>query len=268
MDLSTLGGLLLAVGALVGSLLMDGGELKSLWSASALTLIIGGTVGATAVSFPLEDLRQLPRLLIKSFTGAREDAMASIDTIVSLVEKARREGLLTLQNETPKLNDPFMIRGIELVVDGTDPQAVRSILETDIAFMEKRHRSGASILETAGGFAPTMGIIGTVMGLVHVLGNLSEPDKMGPAIAVAFLATFYGIFTANVFWLPLANKLKARSADEILLRELVLEGVLSLQAGESPRIVREKLEVFLSPKQKKAVPRGEPQSTTVSEDNV
>ena len=268
MDLSTLGGLLLAVGALVGSLLMDGGQLKSLWSASAFVLILGGTVGATAVSFPLEDLLQLPRLVIKSFTGAREDAMSSIDNIVSLVEKARREGLLTLQNETPKLNDPFMVRGIELVVDGTDPQAVRSILETDIAFMEKRHKAGASILETAGGFAPTMGIIGTVMGLVHVLGNLSEPDKMGPAIAVAFLATFYGIFTANVFWLPLANKLKARSADEILLRELVLEGVLSLQAGESPRIVREKLEVFLSPKQKKAVPQGEPHSTTVSEDNV
>lgn len=254
MDISTVVGLAMAMGSIVAALYLDGGHLGSLWSGSAFLLIIGGTIGATFISFPLEDLTQIPKLVTKAFTGSKIDGTKSIDTIVALVEKARREGLLTLQNETAKIDDAFLVRGIDLVVDGTDPHAVRSILETDIAFMEKRHKAGAGILETAGGYAPTIGIIGTVMGLVEVLGNLSEPDKLGPAIAVAFLATFYGISTANLFWLPLAGKLKARSADEVLLREMVLEGVLSLQAGESPRIVREKLEVFLPPKAKKGMP--------------
>lgn len=247
MDLSTVLGLVIALGALVGALLMDGGHLSSLWSGSAFLLIIGGTIGATAISFPMEDLKQFPKLMRKAFFGSRPDLAKTIDTIVSLVEKARREGLLALQNETANLDDHFLVRGIELVVDGTDPHAVRTIMETDIAFMEKRHKSGAAILEAMGGYAPTIGIIGTVMGLIHVLGNLSEPSKLGPAIAVAFLATFYGIFTANIFYLPMASKLKVRSADEVLMRELILEGVLSLQAGESPRIVREKLQVFVAP---------------------
>ncbi len=252
MDFGTIIGLVIACGSIVAALWMDGGHLSSLWSGSAFLLVNGGTIGATAISFPLEELKQIPKLLGKAFTGSKVDGTKSIDTIVALVEKARREGLLTLQNETAKIDDAFLVRGIELVVDGTDPHAVRSILETDISFMEKRHKAGAGILEAAGGYAPTIGIIGTVMGLVHVLGNLSKPDTLGPAIAVAFLATFYGIATANLIWLPLAGKLKARSADEVLMREMVLEGVLSLQAGESPRIVREKLEVFLPPKDKKA----------------
>lgn len=256
MDLSTLAGLGLAAGALVVSLYMDGGHLSQLWSASAFVLVNGGTLGATIVSYPLEDILALPKIITKTLFGRKPDMTATIDTIVAMVDKARKEGLLTLQNETPKLDDPFLVRGIELVVDGTDPHAVRSIMETEIAFMEKRHKAGAGILETAGGYAPTMGIIGTVMGMVHVLGNLSNPDSLGPAIAVAFMATFYGIFTANVFWLPLGAKLKARSAAEVMMKEMVLEGVLSLQAGESPRIVREKLEVFLPPRQKRATGGG------------
>lgn len=251
MDFGTIVGLIVAAGAIVTALILDGGHLSSLWSESAFILVVGGTIGATTISFPLEDIKTIPKLIVKAFTGSKVDGTKSIDTIVTLVEKARREGLLTLQNETAKIDDAFLVRGIELVVDGTDPHAVRSILETDISFMEKRHKCGFGILETAGGYAPTIGIIGTVLGLVEVLGNLSNPDTLGPAIAVAFLATFYGISTANLFWLPLSGKLKARSADEVLLREMVLEGVLSLQAGESPRIVREKLEVFLPPKDKK-----------------
>lgn len=250
MDISTISGLGVALVALVVSLYMDGGTLASLWKASAFILIMGGTVGATMIAYPIEEIATLPELIGQTFKKQNLGAVKVIDRVVALVEKARREGLLTLQNEISDQDDAFLVRGIELVVDGTDPQAVRSIMETDIAFMEKRHKAGASILETAGGFAPTMGIIGTVVGLVHVLSNLSTPDKMAESIAVAFLATFYGIFTANIFWLPLAGKLKAKSQGEILLRELILEGVLSLQAGESPRIVREKLEVFLPPRLK------------------
>lgn len=251
MDIGTIGGLGLALVALAISLMMEGGNFAQLFNASALVLILGGTLGATMISFSLEEIMSLPKLIGKAFGGKEDDPTKVIDQIVTLVEKARREGLLTLQNEVKNLDDEFLIRGIELVVDGTDPQAVRSILETDIAFMEKRHRAGAGILDTAGGYAPTMGIIGTVMGLVNVLSHLNEgTERLGGAIANAFLATFYGIFSANVFFLPLGGKLKAKSANEVLRRELILEGVLSLQAGESPRIVREKLEVFLPPKYK------------------
>ncbi len=257
MDISTVGGLVLALVALAVSLVLEGGNFAQLINISAFVLIVGGTFGATLISFPMEEVLALPKLLGKAFGNKDDDPTKVIDQIVTLVEKARREGLLTLQNEVKNLDDEFLIRGIELVVDGTDPQAVRSILETDIAFMEKRHRAGAGVLETAGGFSPTMGIIGTVMGLVNVLSHLNEgTEKLGEAIANAFLATFYGIFFANVFFLPLGGKLKAKSAGEMLRRELILEGVLSLQAGESPRIVREKLEVFLPPKYKTKAKEG------------
>ncbi|MGE5589466.1 MAG: motility protein A [Bacillota bacterium] len=251
MDISTVAGLVLALGALAVSLLLEGSSFAQLINISAFVLIVGGTFGAVLVSFPLDEVMALPKLLGKAFGGKEDDPTRVIDQIVSLVEKARREGLLTLQNEVKNLDDEFLIRGIELVVDGTDPQAVRSILETDIAFMEKRHKAGAGVLEAAGGYSPTMGIIGTVMGLVNVLSHLNEgTERLAEGIANAFMATFYGIFFANIFFLPLGGKLKAKSASELLRRELILEGVLSLQAGESPRIVREKLEVFLPPKYK------------------
>lgn len=250
MDLSTILGIIIGFGSLVAAVLMDGGHIGQMWLFSAFLLIVGGTVGATTISYPMEQMMQLPKLIGKAFFNKPLDLNATIDTLVDLVEKARREGLLALQNETAQLDDDFMVRGIELVVDGTDPQAVRTIMETEIAFLEKRHQSGYGIFETAGGYAPTIGIVGTVMGLVHVLSNLDDPDSLGPAVAIAFMATFYGILTANLFWLPIASKLKVRSAEEVLLKEIVLEGVLSIQAGESPRIVREKLQVFLPPAMK------------------
>ncbi|MCL4425450.1 MAG: flagellar motor protein [Firmicutes bacterium] len=248
MDMATILGLTLALGALVISILMDGGKLSSLVSPSALLLIMGGTLGATIISFPMEEVANLPKILMLVFFSKKADAKEAIDRVVSLAEKARREGLLILQEDAKNITDKFLLRGLNLVIDGADPEMVKTIMETDLAFTEKRHKRGAAILEAAGGYAPTMGIIGTVMGLVHVLGNLEDTSKLGPAIAVAFLATFYGISTANIFWLPMANKLKERSREEMLLKEITLEGILSIQAGENPRIVREKLEVFLPPK--------------------
>lgn len=250
MDLSTVLGLVIGFGSLVVAVLMDGGHLGQMWLLSAFILIVGGTVGATTISYPMAQIAQIPKLIGKAFFNKPLDLNGTIDTLVDLVEKARREGLLALQNETSTIDDEYMVRGIELIVDGTDPQAVRTIMETEIAFIEKRHQSGYGIFDTAGGYAPTIGILGTVMGLVHVLSNLDDSEKLGPMVAVAFMATFYGIFTANLFWLPIASKLKVRSSEEVLLKEIVLEGVLSMQAGESPRIVREKLEVFLPPAMK------------------
>jgi chemotaxis protein MotA len=169
-----------------------------------------------------------------------------VDTFVNLADRARREGLLALEQEAANL-EPFTRRGVQMVVDGSDPALVREILEADIEAMQARHKPGAGIFEAMGGFAPTMGIIGTVMGLVHVLENLSEPDKLGPLIASAFLATLYGIFFANAMFLPFGAKLKSKSSDEAHLKQLVVEGILAVQSGDNPRVVREKLDAYLPP---------------------
>ncbi|WP_339061314.1 MotA/TolQ/ExbB proton channel family protein [Tepidibacillus marianensis] len=176
---------------------------------------------------------------------------------------ARREGVLAIEQHYQKMEDnPFLKEGLMLVVDGVDPQLIREILEIEIANIEARHDKGSKIFDMAGGYAPTMGIIGTVMGLVHVLGNLSNPDSLGPSIAVAFIATLYGVSSANVLYLPIGSKLKARSQMEILIKELEVEGILSIQAGENPQMLRKKLLAFLPPamrnqEQEKAAPEGE-----------
>lgn len=151
-----------------------------------------------------------------------------------------------------EIDNPFLARGLQLVIDGTDPELTRNMLEMEIEAYETKERVGHDIFMAAGGFAPTMGIIGTVMGLVHVLSNITEPDKLGGAIAVAFLATLYGVASANVLWIPFGTKIKIKSAKEVLLMELVLEGILSIQAGENPRVIREKLMTFLPPQTREA----------------
>jgi chemotaxis protein MotA len=247
LDVGAIVGLALALGAILGSTLMEGGSLQALISPSALVLVVGGTLGATIVSMGLPEVLALPRLLRELLRARPYDPQATIARLVALAQKARREGLLSLEGEIAELDEPFLARGLQMVVDGSDVEAVRSVLETDIAFMQRRHSVGAQVFETAGGYAPTMGIIGTVMGLIHVLSNLSDAEKLGPAIATAFLATFYGIASANVFWLPIATRLKAKTRQEVDERELLLEGVLSIQSGDNPSVVRDKLSVFLPP---------------------
>jgi chemotaxis protein MotA len=247
LDVGTLAGLGLAVAAILGSTIMEGGSIAALFSPSALVLVVGGTLGATIISNGLKEVLALPRLLAQTLRSQAYDPEAAIERLVHLAQKARREGLLSLESEIAEIEDPFLARGLQMVVDGSDIEAVRSVLETDIAFMERRHSVGATIFETAGGYAPTMGIIGTVMGLIHVLSNLSDSNKLGAAIASAFLATFYGIFTANVFWLPVASQLKAKTQREVDGRALCLEGILSIQSGDNPSTVRDKLAVFLPP---------------------
>jgi chemotaxis protein MotA len=172
---------------------------------------------------------------------------AQLKLLVGFAERARREGLLALDEEVAELDDEFTRKGLQLVVDGTDPELVREILENEIDGMIGRHQAAVSPFEKAGGFAPTMGIIGTVMGLVHVLENLDAPATLGPAISGAFIATLYGVGSANVVFLPTANKLKSMSAEEIELRSMTLEGILSIQAGDNPRVVADKLLSFIPP---------------------
>ena len=252
MDLATIIGLVLAWGAFFGSVIMEGGELKAMINPSAMVLVFGGTIGATMISFPLASMIGLPAVVKNAFMGKKEDVAHMIKTLVGFAEKARREGLLALEEEVRSLDDPFLKKGIQLAIDGTDPELVREIMETDVAFLGTRHHEGANIFATMGGFAPTLGVIGTVAGLVHMLANLSDPGSMGPSIAAAFIATLYGVSSANLVFLPLSNKLKNSSAEEVLVREIITEGIMAIQAGDNPRIIQEKLEGFLSPSERAA----------------
>jgi len=232
---------------MVMCILLEGGQLKAFFSPSAAIMIFGGTLGATLVSFPLQRVLQLPKIIARCFVNDPHKGHELVALFVTLAERARREGLLSLEEEAGKIGDSYLKKGILLVVDGTDPEMVRSILEAEIASIGERHEAGFGMLEAMGGYSPTMGIIGTVLGLVNVLGNLKDPEHLGEAIAVAFIATLYGVAFANLVWLPLGAKLKAKSKEEVFLRELMMEGILSVQAGDNPRVVREKLESFLPP---------------------
>ena len=248
MKFSSVIGMILGVGALAVAITMEGAELDRFLSESAALIVFGGTLGATLTSFPLDQVMKLPKLIVKAITGGGSSMppARAVELFVHLAEKARREGLLSLEEEAGKIDDPFVRKGMLLVVDGIDPEVVKDVLEVDLAAMAERHHLGYGMLEAMGGYAPTMGIIGTVMGLVHVLSSLEDPSGLGGAIAVAFIATLYGVASANLLWLPLGGKLKAQSKEEIALREVAMEGILAVQAGDNPRIVREKLEAFLA----------------------
>ncbi|MFD2171987.1 flagellar motor protein [Tumebacillus lipolyticus] len=252
MDITTVVGLLLGLVALVGGFLLEGGHATALLSLTAAIIVFGGTFGAVILATPMEQLKKIPKILKIAFTHKAKDPMETIEELVALATTARREGILALEEKIETYDDEFFKNGIRLVVDGVDPDLVRSILETELAFIEARHEKGVQPFDQAGGFAPTMGIIGTVMGLVHVLGSLSDVDNLGPQIATAFIATLYGVASANVIYLPLATKLKNRTKQEVLIRELMIEGILSIQAGENPNILGQKLKAFLAPNLREA----------------
>jgi chemotaxis protein MotA len=245
-DITTIFGLVLGFGALVAGILMEGGNLMSYVGVSAAIIIFGGTIGAVVVSFPMRALSTVPRLLIIVFTEQVHDIPEVIKQLVGFSERARREGILCLESELANTEDEFLKSGLQLVIDGTDPALVRDTLETKIAFIAERHHQGAGVIEAAGGYAPTMGIVGTVLGLINVLSNIKNPNELAGAIALAFIATLYGIASANLIWLPLANKLKTKHEHEQLVKHIMLEGILSLQSGDNPRIVEQKLKAFLS----------------------
>ena len=246
MDLATIIGIVLAVFSLLFSVVIEGGRLVSLVNVPAAIIVFGGTLGATMTCFRLKDFMRLPVWLRVAVKEKNTDSSEIIRTIVELAEMARREGILKLEHMLEVLENGFLRQGVTLVVDGTDYEITKTILKTELELMQERHLTCIKFFEAAGGYAPTMGIIGTVMGLVHVLGQL-ESGNLGQAIATAFIATFYGVSSANIFWLPISSKLKVRSNQESIAREIIIEGVLSIQAGESPRIIEDRLKSFLPP---------------------
>ncbi len=248
MDLATIIGLVVGVIVLVVVLIMDGGSPAELFShPSSIILIFGGSLAATTITTSLKTVTSLPKIIGQAIKEHHFDINGSIELLVKMADRARRDGLLALEEEAKKIEDPFMQKGIMMVVDGVDPSQVRAILETTIHQMQGRHRIGYSFFNSAGGFAPTFGIIGTVMGLISVLKQLDDPNALGKSIAAAFLATLWGLLSSNLIFLPLGGKLKSKSEEEAHVRYIQLEGILAIQAGENPRIVREKLNAFLPP---------------------
>lgn len=246
MDISTIIGIVASVGALLAGFLLEKGSLASLGQLSALLIVFGGTAGAVISSYPLKELRKISAWFRIAFTVQPFDLPNDCEHLTQFAEKARREGLLSLEQELADIDDSFIRQGMQLVIDGTDPETTKQILEADIDLKATRHHVGISVFEAAGGFAPTLGIIGTVMGLIQVLGNLSDPSALSSSIASAFTATLYGVASANLLWLPIANKLKFKDKQENARMEMILEGILSIQAGENPSILKEKLKVHLS----------------------
>jgi chemotaxis protein MotA len=247
MKAATAIGIGMGIVALLMSAMMDGTSPATFINISALITIMGGTGGATLASVGMNSMKRIPSLYKMAFKAEPPDMRARLDLLVSLADKARREGLLALDAMLPDVEDSFTRNALQLVVDGTDPEMVHTIIEAEVDGMAARHEAAAKPFEKAGGFAPTMGIIGTVMGLVHVLQNLSAPSTLGPSISSAFLATLMGVGSANVIFLPVANRLKAISAEEVELRMMTLEGILSIQAGDNPRLVADKLMSYLPP---------------------
>lgn len=260
MDLTTVIGIVLGIASLVIAFVLEGGSLGGLLAPTAAIIVFGGTIGATIVGYSLSEVLTIPKLLGIAFKNRDYDVMGTIETIVQLGGKARREGILGLESEVAKLENPFLRQAIQLIIDITDMDAVRSILEQQIYAMEQRHAVGVGMFEAAGGYAPTMGILGTVMGLVHVLGSLSDPSSLGPAIAVAFLATLYGVASANLLWLPIAAKLKNKSQKEKMINELIMEGALAIYSGRNPTQIRTALLAFVKG-ERAQLSAGEPGAT-------
>lgn len=245
MDLTTVIGIIAGIAALLGGFLWEGGEAHGLMEKTAILIVFGGTFAAVAVSFPAARLRTIPAALRMAFRKDSDTDEQIIENLTEMATLARRGGVLALETHAGKIDERFLRDGVLMVVDGTDPDLTREILELEIAAMERRHEQQAKIFESAGGYAPTMGIIGTVMGLINVLGDLNEPGSLGSSIAVAFTATLYGVASANVLYLPIASKIKARSQERIQRMEMMMEGILGLQAGDNPQLIRKKLQSFL-----------------------
>ncbi len=252
MKAATAIGIAVGIAGLLLGALMEGTTPMAFFNIPAMLIVLVGTYGATMASVGWGPMSRIPKLYGLAFSPRQHDLRERVDLLVGIAEQARREGLLALDAQLGDIDDEFTRKGLQLVVDGTDPELVREILEAEIDGMEARHHAGAAAFEKAGGYAPTMGIIGTVMGLVHVLQNLADPSSLGPAISTAFIATLLGVGSANLVFLPVGVRLRALSNEEVELRTLTLDGILAVQAGDNPRVVADKLSSYVPPTLRRA----------------
>lgn len=245
MDPATLAGIGLAIAIVFVSMIMEGGNPAAMFLVPPMLLVFVGTIGAVMAGGLLKDALSIPKLIQKALLAKPAAPGDLVSTVVSLAEKARKEGLLALEDATKTVDNQFLKNGLQMAIDGTDPEEVRDILEAEIDVKRKGDKRDSKIFADMGGYAPTVGIIGTVLGLIHVLENLSEPDKLGHLIAGAFVATLWGVLTANLIWLPISNRIKRLSEHECAQMELVVEGVSAIQSGVNPRVVAQKLKSLM-----------------------
>ncbi|MBW2036560.1 MAG: MotA/TolQ/ExbB proton channel family protein [Deltaproteobacteria bacterium] len=250
MDIATLAGIVSAFGLVIIAISMGGG-INLFINIPSLMIVVGGTLGATMINYPLKEVLGVFRVVKNVFFAKSVSGPDTIRQFIEFSNKARREGILSLESDLKNLDDEFMKKGIQLSIDGLEPKATREILETEITFIQGRHRLGAEIFTTMGTFAPALGMVGTLIGLVQMLQTMNDPSSIGPAMAVALLTTFYGSILANIVCLPIAGKLKTLSGEELMVKEMIIEGVICLSNGENPRIVEQKLQAFLPPGKRK-----------------
>jgi chemotaxis protein MotA len=247
LDIATLIGLFGGTMIILLSIMVAGG-LGAFINVPSLLVVVGGTIASVLVQYPLSDVLGLIAIMRQTLFAKAAEPDRLIETVVKFAEEARRDGLLALEKHVHEIDDEFIKDGLQLAIDGTEPELLRDILDTEVSNLEDRHSKGHGILEAFGTFAPAFGMIGTLIGLVVMLQNMKDPSSIGPAMAVALITTFYGAVLSNLIFLPLAGKLKERTKDEVKVREMIMEGILSIQSGDNPRLVEQKLKTFLPPK--------------------
>lgn len=247
MEITTLIGLISGAACIVISILIsEGADIASFWDGASVFITVGGAISSTIISFPMKALKSLGSVIGSAFKKKNIDLQKDIEMIINIANVARREGLLALEDAITDINSPFFKKGVMLVVDGADPELIKNIMEAEIYFIQDRHAQGRAVVEAMAEFAPAYGMIGTLIGLINMLKNLDDPSSLGSGMAIALVTTFYGSVLANLVFTPLAKKLKQQTADEAMEKELLLEGLLSIQDGENPRIIKDKLHSFIA----------------------
>ncbi|HEY3490009.1 MAG TPA: flagellar motor protein [Candidatus Deferrimicrobiaceae bacterium] len=246
MDLSAIIGIICGVGAILLGQALEGGSIKSLIQPTAFIIVIGGALGATLASFPLSAAKMALGALRKVFFSGADKGPEYVQEIIRYAAKARKNGIISLEADIKVAKDPFLQKALRFVVDGVDPKVLQGIMETELNKLEEEGEIPVKFFEAFGGYLPTIGIIGAVLGLIQVMQNLNDPSKLGEGIAVAFVATVYGLVAANIFMFPWAGKLKIRHKEEMTIKAMILEGVLAMQAGEHPQIIEERLKAYIN----------------------
>jgi chemotaxis protein MotA len=253
MDKASVGGLVMGVGLLIVSVLIaPGATLMAFVDYPSLAMVIGGSIAAGFIAFPMRTVLSAPKVVKKVFFPQPKELAPIIAQLVEFAEVARRDGILALENRTSEIDDPFILLGVQMAVDGTDRDLMEAVLRSEMEAIAARHKTGKGIMETYGRYAPAFGMIGTLVGLIIMLGNMKDPDAIGPGMAVALITTLYGAIAANLVFLPFADKLGFYSRREMEVRETIIRGILSIQEGDNPRVLQQKLETMLPATMRKA----------------
>jgi len=249
-DIATVIGLILCVVLICGSIVIGGGSFGSFIDIPSVLVVLGGSVAAVLIAFPLKTALGAFKITLKCFLNKTEDVKTIIQQLVALAETARRDGLLALESKMEEVEHPFVRLGVQLAIDGSPPEVIEDLLRTEVDSIATRHAEGKHLMDQLGRFAPAYGMIGTLLGLVMMLSNMSDPSSIGAGMAVALLTTLYGAIASNCVFIPFAEKLAYYNKKELLAREIIIRGILAIQSGENPRVIQQKLSAFIPPKQR------------------